>query len=214
MSANVELYWQKFISLSQRERIMVVTACLVLLWGSWNKLFFQDLQNRNEALAAEIDTLQNQVDSGLKVVKQFEGVNLNNPDIGVRQQLDNLRNKLANLKQGFNQGEKKFVSSESMARALSDILKQNGQLKLIKLETLPVTPFGNNDKQTEWLFRHTLAITIQGDYFSTLNYLKTLESLPWRIQWDSIDYQVKNYPVAETRIQVYTLSFEKDWLGV
>jgi MSHA biogenesis protein MshJ len=57
-------------------------------------------------------------------------------------------------------------------------------------------------------------LTLQGDYFSTLNYLKALENLPWRIHWDSIDYNVKAYPQAETRIQVYTLSFEQDWLGV
>jgi hypothetical protein len=32
--------------------------------------------------------------------------------------------------------------------------------------------------------------------------------------WDSIDYQVKNYPLAETTIRAYTLSFEESWLGV
>jgi MSHA biogenesis protein MshJ len=59
-----------------------------------------------------------------------------------------------------------------------------------------------------------MVITLQGDYFSTLNYLKSLETLPWRIHWDSIAYRVTEYPLAETRIQVYTLSFDEDLLGV
>ena len=48
----------------------------------------------------------------------------------------------------------------------------------------------------------------------TVNYLKSLESLPWRFSWDSVDYQVKQYPVAETTLRLYTLSFEENWLGL
>jgi MSHA biogenesis protein MshJ len=94
------------------------------------------------------------------------------------------------------------------------MLKQYDNLKLIKLETLPPKGFGSEGKELSWLYRHTLILTLQGDYFSTLNYLKALEALPWRIHWDHIDYNVKNYPIAETRIQIYTLSFEQDWLSV
>jgi MSHA biogenesis protein MshJ len=111
-------------------------------------------------------------------------------------------------------GEKKFVPAQLMANALSDILKQFSDLRLVKLETLPVSGFGNQNQEPAWLYRHALEITLQGDYFGVLNYLKTLETLPWRIHWVSIDYQVNNYPIAETRLQVYTLSFDKDWLGV
>lgn len=101
-----------------------------------------------------------------------------------------------------------------MASALRDMLKEHDNLKLLKLETLAPKGFGDKDKELSWLYRHTLIITLQGDYFSTLKYLKALEALPWRIHWDYIDYKVKDYPTAETRIQIYTLSFEQDWLSV
>ncbi|WP_347987358.1 hypothetical protein [Methylomonas sp. AM2-LC] len=214
MLANIEFYWQRFNLLTQREKLMIVSAFLLVIWGCWDNFFFQQLQTENQTLENEITSLQNQFDNKLKIANQLEGISQPNPNDHSRIQLTQLQQSVSNLKQQLNLGGKKFVPSESMAHALTDILKQNNRLKLIKLETLPVTSFGNNDKQTDWLYCHTLAITLQGDYFSTLNYLKTLESLTWRINWDSMDYQVKNYPIAETHIQVYTLSFDKEWLGV
>ena len=69
-------------------------------------------------------------------------------------------------------------------------------------------------EQKPWLFKHALNITITGSYFETLDYLKSLESLAWHINWNSIDYQVDDYPLAITTFQIYTLSFEEQWLGL
>ena len=214
MFENIELYLDRFNSLSQREKQMTVGALLLILWGGWDTLFYQPLQKENMQIESEIDTLNAQLNSQQLIAKQIENIGKDNPNSATRQQLSSLLQSVDNLKQQLNLGDKKFVSSELMASALSDMLKQHGNLKLLKLETLPVSAFGSQDQETAWMYRHTLSITLEGDYFSTLNYLKALESLPWRIHWDSIAYQVKNYPIAETRIQVYTLSFEQDWLGV
>ncbi len=214
MSASTEQLWQRFTLLSQREKTMVAGAFLLTLWGGWDNLFYQPLQKNNQAVETEIASLHNQLNAQQQIAKQYEDIGRNNPNATTRQQLTTLQQSVNNLKQQLSFGDKRFVPSQLMANALSDMLKQHGSLKLIKLETLPVSPFGNSGEQPAWMYRHAMAITLQGDYFSTLNYLKALESLPWRIHWDSIAYQVKDYPIAETRIQVYTLSFEQDWLGV
>jgi MSHA biogenesis protein MshJ len=101
-----------------------------------------------------------------------------------------------------------------MAKVLQDMLKKSSGLKLVKLETLPVTTLTGSKQEQSWIYRHGLSITLSGSFFNTLNYLQSLESLPWRFNWDKIDYQVKEYPVAETSLQVYTLSFEENWLGL
>ncbi len=214
MLESIEQFGLRFEQLSQREKIMAAGTCLLILWGSWDSLFYQPMQKDNQSIEIEITSLQKQLNAQQQIAKQIEAIIRNNPNASTRQQLTNLQQTVKNLKQQLSLGDKKFVPSELMANALNDILKQHGKLKLIKLETLPVTPFGDNGQQEAWMFRHSMVMTLQGDYFSTLDYLKALESLPWRIHWDSIDYQVKDYPIAETRIQVYTLSFEKDWLGV
>lgn len=214
MTANLETFRQRFAMLSQREKLMVVGTGLLILWAGWDNLFYQALQKDNRDIRAETASLQSQLLANQQIAKQLEDINRNDPNAKNRQQLAHLRQSVNSLKQQISLGEKKFVPSHQMAGALRDMLKQHGNLKLVKLETLPVTPFGISEQQPAWVYRHAIAMTLQGDYFSTLNYLKALENLPWRIHWDSIAYQVKDYPMAETRIQVYTLSFEEDWLGV
>ncbi|MDD1621052.1 MAG: hypothetical protein LUQ11_06185 [Methylococcaceae bacterium] len=214
MTASIEQFRQRFATLSQREKLMVIGTVLLIVWAGWDKLFYQGLQKDNHELRAEIASLQNQLQAHRQIAKQLENINRNDPNASNRQQLTHLQQSVNSLKQQLSHGEKKFVPSQLMASALRDMLKQHGNLKLIKLETLPVSTFGISEQQPAWVYRHVMAITLQGDYFSTLDYLKALENLPWRIHWDSIDYRVKDYPIAETRIQVYTLSFEEDWLGV
>jgi MSHA biogenesis protein MshJ len=214
MLASIEQFWQRFLLLSQREKLMVSSAFLLILWGIWDNLVYQPLLKNNQLLETEIVNLRTQHNANLEIAKQIENQGQINPNAITREQLTHLQASVNSLKAQLGMGEKKFVPSQLMANALSDILKQNSALRLIKLETLPVSGFGNQDQQPAWLFRHGMVITLQGDYFGVLNYLKTLEALPWRIHWDSIDYSVKDYPLAETRLQVYTLSFDQDWLGV
>jgi MSHA biogenesis protein MshJ len=214
MTTNLETFQQRFARLSQREKLMVVGAVLLMVWAGWDNLFYQGLRKDNLALQAEIASLRSQLLAHRQIAKQLEDINRNDPNANNRQQLAQLQQSVNSLKQRLSLGEKKFVPSQLMASALRDMLKQHGNLKLVKLETLPVSPFGIGEQQPAWVYRHAMSITLQGDYFSTLNYLKALENLPWRIHWDSIAYRVKDYPLAETRIQVYTLSFEEDWLGV
>jgi hypothetical protein len=38
--------------------------------------------------------------------------------------------------------------------------------------------------------------------------------MPWNFVWDGINYQVKDYPIAEITLRVHTLSLEKSWLDV
>lgn len=213
MSNRTDKFSQRFASLTLREQRMVVGTFLLMLWGGWDSFVNQPQQKARQRLANDINQIQQLLHSQQALASEVETAGNLNPNSQNRQNLATLQQSIGNLTQQLGAGDKRFVPSQLMATALQDMLKQHGNLQLIELETQPPKIFGG-DEQQAWVFRHTMSLTLQGDYFSTLNYLKALETLPWRIHWDSIDYQVKNYPQAETRIQVYTLSFEQDWLGV
>jgi MSHA biogenesis protein MshJ len=214
MASNNEKFSQRFASLTLREQRMVVGTVLLLFWGAWDHFAHQPLLKDQQRLAVEISQIEQLLSSQQQLAIELENTGRHDPNLQNRQNLTALQQSIVNLKQQLNVGEKRFVPSQLMASALGDMLKQHGKLQLIKLETLPPKAFGSNDQQPAWVYRHTMSLTFQGDYFSTLNYLKALEGLPWRIHWDNIDYKVQDYPLAQTRIQVYTLSFEQDWLGV
>lgn len=48
-------------------------------------------------------------------------------------------------------------------------------------------------------------LTLNGDYFAIMNYLKQLEQLEWQLYWDKLDYQVQTYPAAKATVEFYTL---------
>ncbi len=205
---------EKFEALTKREKIIVTVAVVAGLWVSWDNFFYQSIQKKQQRLQQELSTLTQQISD-----QQITAIKLEN-NTHIDPNLNN-RNKLAELKaehkrlQELMMHDKIFAPPDLMAVALGDILSQNKQLTLIKLDTLPATTlFKSKQPQPNPIYKHGLVITFSGGYLDTLNYLKALESLPWHFIWDSIDYQVKDYPTAETTIKTYTLSFKENWLGL
>lgn len=205
---------EKFEALTNREKIILVFAVLAGIWFGWDYLFYQPTQKKHQALQQKLTSLKQQAtDQQLALIKLENSRNID-PNLNNRNKLTALKAEHSRL-QELMMHDKSLVPPQLMAIALSDILNRNNQLSLIKLDTLPATALmESKQSQPNTIYKHGLSITFSGSYLDTLNYLKALESLPWHFIWESIDYQVIDYPTAETTIRVYTLSFKESWLGV
>lgn len=64
------------------------------------------------------------------------------------------------------------------------------------------------------VFKHSVIVELEGDYFDVVTYLQALEAMPWRFYWQALEYEVTSYPTAKIRMEVYTLSTEQGVLGV
>lgn len=202
-----------FEGLALREKLIAVLAGSVMLWGLWNSLYYQPLQQKRVQLQQTLDTLAPQLEN---IQLQTVGLVRNpkhDPNQSNQSQLAELKAAVQGREEQMLMGYKKFVPPKLMAKALSDMFNQHAQIKLIKLDILPVTTLLTTN-QVHPIYKHGLAVTFTGGFLETLNYLKVLEALPWHFNWDSIEYQVKIHPQAETTLRIYTLSFEKDWLSV
>ncbi|HEY8034889.1 MAG TPA: hypothetical protein VIF37_04795 [Methylobacter sp.] len=205
---------EKFEALTKREKIIVVVAVLVGLWVGWDNFFYQPIQKKQQALQQKLSSLKQQITAQQLTAIKLESSSHIDPNLNNKLKLAQLKAEHSRL-QELMMRDKSLVPPQLMASALSDILTQNNQLTLIKLDTLPVTTLlESKQPQSNPIYKHGLTITFSGSYLDTLNYLKALESLPWHFVWESIDYQVKDYPTADTTIRVYTLSFKESWLGV
>jgi len=210
----INAFLERFNKLSNREKTIVLLTVLTALWGTWDKFIYQPISSEKKLLSSELSNIQLQLSAQQQAASQIEVLGKIDPNQTNKNTLKSVTTELKKLKQQLDIGNKQFVPANKMAQVLHDLLKKSHGLQLVNLETLPVTPFAESGSQKTWVYRHGLSITLSGNYFSTLNYLKSLESLPWRFNWDSIDYQVKEYPIAETTLKVYTLSFEENWLGL
>jgi len=205
---------ERFNGLTVREKSIFFPTLLIVVWAAWDAYIYQPIKTKQEQLTKELNAINIQLSAQQQAATQIEALGKIDPDQANKHKLAEVKLELQKLKQQLDIGDKKFVPAGLMAEVLRDLLKQNTGLKLIRLETLPVTTLSESSEQQSWVYRHGLSIILSGNYFNTLNYLKSLESLPWRFNWDSIDYQVIEYPVAKTTLNVYTLSFEENWLGL
>jgi len=205
---------ERFNSLSSREKIISLSTLLVLFWGIWDNLVYQPITAEQKRLDVELTNLNTNLTVNQQVAIQLEALGKIDPNKENKQSLKKIKLELKKLKLQLDTGNKKFVPAQLMTEVLQDMLRQNKGLKLISLKTLPITTLSKNKQLKSWIYRHGLSITLSGSYFNTLNYLKSLESSPWRFNWEAINYQVKQYPEAETTLRIYTLSFEENWLGL
>lgn len=205
---------EQFRNLTSREKIILIATVIICLWGAWDTFFWSPLKQQQHLLQQELSSLDQQLSVQQQTAIKLETGSSVDPNLAAKNKLTELNAELARLQNRMMDEGEKFVPPRLMAKVLNDLLNQNQQLTLLKLDTLPITTLSEEKDQFFPVYKHGLALTFSGVYSDTLAYLKSLESLPWRINWDSIDYQVKNYPLAETTIRAYTLSFEESWLGV
>lgn len=210
----IDTIMERFNSLSAREKIISLLTLLIMVWGAWDKFIYQPLAIQQKLLGTELSSIKTELSANRQIATQIEASAKIDPNTANREKLKKIKAELKNLKLQLNAGDKQFVPPHQVTEVLQNILKQNSGLKLISLESLPVTTLTETKQQKSWIYRHGLSMTLSGSYFNTLNYLKSMESLPWRFNWESVDYQVKEYPIAETTLRVYTLSFEENWLGL
>jgi len=204
----------RFNATSSREKLILLLTAICIIWGAWDALVYQPLAQQKNQLSAELSSLKSELSAQEMAAVQIEANGKIDPNTVNKHKLAEINQQLTTLKQQLDIGSKRFVSAQSMAQVLQEMLQKNKRLTLVNLETLPVTDLSTLGQQKSWIFRHGLSITIQGNFFDTLNYLQSLESLTWRFNWDNINYQVKDFPTAETTFQIYTLSFEENWLGL
>jgi MSHA biogenesis protein MshJ len=206
---------ERFSTLSLREKIVVIAVFLAALGSGWDYFFYQSILQRQYIVKEQWDALNVQKTRQKPVV-----LTVNSPD-KIDPNSDNQK-KLLELKAQYDQqqqqiqlyGNKNFVPASLMAKVLSDILRENKHLTLSKFETLSPIPLLEMKQGQRSIYKHELVVLFKGNFSDTVTYLKALEALSWVIVWESIDYQVKDYPLAEISIHFVIFGFDRDWLGV
>ncbi|MCJ8319929.1 MAG: hypothetical protein MJK12_09865 [Colwellia sp.] len=64
------------------------------------------------------------------------------------------------------------------------------------------------------LYRHSIKLKLEGRYFLLRDYLLQLESLSWTFFWQKFQYQLLEYPISELEVEIYSLSTNKEFIGV
>ena len=205
---------------SARERIFLAAACLTIPVLFWDSALMEPLEARRLEAEKKIASLKNDVmrleGETEKLAKELS-IDL---DAENRDRKKSLMDSLSRLHEVVDKRTEDLIPPAEMTRVLKQMLLRQAGLRLVRLESLPVEPLFETpegievDSEGDDLFKHGVVIEVLGDYASTVLYLQALETLPRRFFWESLDYEVTEYPTARVTLTLRSLSTQEGVVGV
>lgn len=232
---------EKFDAKPIRERLIVAALLLGVVWSAFNFTLLAPLEKQKSKLYDRLEAAEKEIKKLSTMEMVLTKALSNDPNAKKKKEIDRLEKKLENLDENLQTLSVGLIQADELTLALHDVLHSLGSLKLIGMETLAPTRLrlhrtdemiltegesgdggGENLELDEsgkvveevGVFKHSVVVALEGKYFDVVSYLTALESLPWKIYWQGIDYEVLTYPKAKVLIEVYTLSTEEGVLGV
>lgn len=205
----------------KRERLLIlITGLLLVLFLGWELALArvlsenEQLRNREAELNQTHQQWQRQHET---LVQKLE----KDPNKAMLERLGQRQERLSNLDRELAEATDRLISPEAMVSLLRRMLATQQGLELVRLDLMDPVPVysqtddgGEDDAREPLLYAHDVELTVSGRYLELLGYLERLESLDQRLGWSELLYQVSEFPNAEARVRVRTLSLSAAGLGV
>ncbi len=205
---------------SVRERIILGGAALVVPLLLWDSALMEPLEARREQAAKQIRSLEADIGRLEQQTERLASLLSIDLDAENRIRREQLRDALDRLGDVVDERTDDLIPPAEMTRVLKEMLIRQKGLRLVRLESLPVEPLFETPEELEAetegsdLFKHGVVIEMLGDYPGTVRYLRAIEELPRRFFWESLDYEVLEYPTARVTVTLRSLSTEEGLVGV
>jgi len=99
----------------------------------------------------------------------------------------------------------KAAEEKAGQKAIDDAAKTGQKLSDVKSAIPTISPV---------VYKHGVELVIEGDYSDIVNYMSSLESMPWQIFWGKARLTADDTPKRTLTLTLYTLSLEKKWLNI
>lgn len=226
-------YSEKFYALPRQRRgfwlVLGLFAVTSVGYGQWVQPQWQQWQTAQQRLA-QLQQEQNQLE---QTRVQTQRALAGDPDAALKEQQQQAQQRLQRLQAEVRE-RTAYVSAKDNRALLQALLALADELEISGIEALPpesitVAEGGTDDEQMpgaeqatnnksqqidSGIYQHRLKLTLGGSYFEIKKYFDAMEALPWSFYWHRLDYQVGEHPQAVVEVEIYTLSMERDYVGV
>ena len=197
----------------------------------WTVALWDPINARQQSLTSELESLQ---ESMLTTAQTLDATTQSDPVSLALKKEQQLRKQLAETNAQLASKSAGLIPPERMVQVIQDVLARQRGVTLISLHNKPVTtltPSKPAAAHAEALvptaatqaaapevdagpYVHPVELVIEGRYLDVLAYLHALEALEWRFYWKLLELETVRYPTNRVRIEINTLSMDKDWIGV
>jgi MSHA biogenesis protein MshJ len=238
LPAGLEKIFARYDAMSLRERVLTAGALLTALGMIWTLAVLDPIAGKHRAMLAEQAMLEEQI-AAAKSSSDFAAAT--DPVTLALAKEKTLQGSLEQINTELASQSAGLIPPERMVQVIQDVLRRQRGVTLVSLHNKPVTslvksidllpqaPAMQASTQTEdgaapaesteapemtGPFVHPVEIVVEGTYLDVLAYLQALEALDWRFYWKVLELEAEQYPKNRVRIELSTLSMDKDWIGV
>jgi len=206
-------------------RVAVLGGVLFVMLMLWLLLIYFPQAEQAAGIHEQIRQLENQ---NMRLFQRNERMlrHIKTHDMdSLIEQHQQLRAEEQALEQEIKGYRYRYIDDKALAALLHAILKDMKNLKienfstLVQTKTLVKAASSSVDTKTKAALPEKLgpinphaapeetrySLSLRGDYFSILKFLKRVEGLKWQLFWDKFTYHVEKYPEGIATLEFYTL---------
>lgn len=218
LPAAIEKATASFNRLTLRERALVTGALLAGIGMIWMMAVLDPITAKQRALTDEMATLQAAISSA---GESMEASGSDETSVALAKE-QKLQASLADINAKLASTSAGLIPPERMVQVIHDVLARQHGIALVSLHNKPVTTLvetarseaGAAQPESAGPYMHPVELILEGRYLDVLAYLHALEALPWHFYWKVLELETTQYPMNRVRIELGTLSMDKEWLGV
>lgn len=223
---------ERIDAFSLRERALIFVTILGALYFAAANLVFAPLGTEQDQLRRKLTNAREQIQLQERQIQIIAGGDTGESPHQTRMKA--LREQLRATDEALARATTGLVSPKEMARLVEQMLVKNRRLVVTKVESLPPAPLFANSATgigatasvpvatnttgasgvTAGVYRHGMRIELTGRYLDIVDYLKSLEALPWKIFWGELTLQSETYPTSRLTLLIHTLSFQEGWIAI
>ena len=231
MNKQWKVYCEKYLAVSLREQYMVLITGLVAIIFITHTFFIDENASNIVKLEKKVMKISKENLTAKASIILLKEALSKNPNAELNKQISQYKARLNKADVNLLKLTSDLISPIQMRYALMELLKTQKDVSLQSFQIVAAKPItlanakpvakvesGVTDvdpnKQEMVLYRHAIKIKLSGSYFQLRDYLIQLESLSWKFFWQEFNYQLKEYPVSELEIEMYSLSTKREFIGV
>lgn len=214
---------------AQSEKIAIFALVIAALVMAYLSLVSDPLKADVSGAQGQIDSVTRQISGQQSSYSNMLAQSLEDPNKFANDRLAVVEREQAGIDSQIRELAGDLISPEDMTRILTSVLERQTGLELISFQNLNARPLlgegrdssesdgGGNDNQPSisgQVFEHGLRLEFQGDYFSTIKYLRFIEEISGSFFWDSISFSQAGWPDAIVTLNIHTISTNSGFIGV
>ena len=201
---------------SPREHLYMVSILVIALVGIFDLAVWTPSHAKHDQLDIAIQGLREDIIKFEEQMNQIYAQSQNDPNSSYRHRLKEINSQIDELNATIIDLNQVLISPKTMTQMLDKVFQKHKNLDVLSISSIPedqLQVVHLPKAPDNALYRHGIEIIVEGGYRDVMNYLQELQNLNWQIYWESLKYEIEEYPNGKLTLIVYTLSLDKKWIG-